>query len=110
MALNKESVERGIQILKEINGGRTLKLEYYVEREDDIFSTEYIYCIGEKYDGGFENLFTNVEDITSEHLQKWNELKNEIPNTSITKKLKEDDYPYFWRKGEKTNITRIGWF
>lgn len=110
MALDKESVKTGIQILKEINGGRTLKLEYYEKDEDDIFSTDYIYCVGEKYDGGYETVFTNVEDITPSQLKRWNELKSKVPNTSITDKVKEEDYPYFWKKQKKTNLTCIGWF
>lgn len=110
MALSKESVKAGIKILKKINSARTLKLKHYVKGEDDIFSLNYIYCIGEMSDGGFENVFTNVEDITPNQMELWEKLKGEVPNSSMTDKLEEDDYPYFWKKEKKTNITRIGWF
>lgn len=110
MALSKESVKASIKILKKISSARTLKLEHYVKGEDDIFSTNYIYCIGEMSDGGFEEVFTNIEDITPDQMELWERLKDEVPNSSMTNKLEEDDYPYFWKKEKKTNITRIGWF
>lgn len=112
MALDKDSVKLGISILKRINkGANVVKYENF-DRSTAYVDTSKIYCIDEKYDNGYENVFTNIENMTPEQNKLWDQLKEEVPNTSFRDKLKEKNYPSFaqWMKEKDKNITCIGWF
>ena len=112
MALDKDSVKLGISILKRINkGANVVKYERF-DRTISYVDTDKIFCVDEKYDDGYENVFTNIEDMTDEQRKLWNQLKKEVPNTSFMDKLEEKDYKSssLWQKDKDKNITCIGWF
>lgn len=112
MALNKDSVKLGISILNQINrGARVVRYERY-DRSTPYVDTKKIFCIDEKSDGGYENVFTNIEDMTDEQVKLWEQLKGEVPNSSFMDKLEEKDYPTSsrWMEEKDKNITSIGWF
>lgn len=112
MALDKDSVKLGISILKRINKGASVVRYETYDRENSYVDTDKIFCVGEKYDYGYDNVFTNVDNLTDEQRKLWNELKEEVPNSSFIDKLEEKDYPTssLWMKEKDKNITRIGWF
>ena len=66
----------------------------------------------EKYDNGYENVITNIENMTDEQMELWEELKGKVPNSSFMDKLEEKHYPSYkqWMNEKDRNITRIGWF
>ena len=66
MALDKDSVKLGISILKKINKGATVVKHELYDRSKSYVDTDTIYCVDEKYDNGYENVFTNIESITEE--------------------------------------------
>lgn len=112
MALDKDSVKLGISILKQINKGTSVVKYENFDRSTAYVDTNKIYCIGEKYDDGYENVFTNIENMTPEQIKLWDQLKKEVPNTSFRDKLEEKDYSSseVWMKEKNRNITCIGWF
>lgn len=112
MALDKDSVKLGISILKKINKGASVVRYENFDRKAAYVETSKIYCIDEKYDDGYESVFTNIENMTPEQIKIWDQLKEEVPNTSFRDKLEEKDYPSSaqWMKEKGRNITRIGWF
>lgn len=112
MALDKDSVKLGISILKKINKGASVVRYENFDRKTAYVDTSKIYCIGEKYDYGYENVFTNIENMTPEQIKIWDQLKEEVPNTSFRNKLKEKDYSSSaeWMNEKDRNITCIGWF
>lgn len=110
MALNKESVKLGISILKQINkDAYIVKYERY-DRSVSYVDTNKIFCVDEKYDDGYENVFTNIENMTDEQHKLWEQMKSEVPNSSFIKKLDEKDYRSFLQWVEEKDITCIGWF
>lgn len=112
MALDKDSVKLGISILKKINKGASVVRYENFDRKDAYVETSKIYCINEKYDDGYENVFTNIENMTPEQIKIWDQLKKEVPNTSFRDKLEYKNYPSSaqWMKEKDKDITCIGWF
>lgn len=112
MALDKDAVKSGISILKNINEGASVVKYENFDRKTAYVNTDKIFCLNEKYDGGYENVFTNIENMTPEQIKLWDQLKKEVPNTSFRDKLEEKDYPSSeqWIKEKDRNITCIGWF
>lgn len=112
MALDKDSVKLGISILRQINkSAYTVKYEI-ADRSVSYVDTNKIFCVGEKYDYGYENVFTNVENMTNEQRKLWKQLKDKTPNSSFMNKLEEKDYRSYsqWREEKDKDITCIGWF
>lgn len=112
MALDKESVKLAISILKKINKfANVVKYERY-DKSISYVDTNFIYCVGEMSDDGYENVITNIENMTSEQIRLWEELKDKVPNSSYMDKLEEKDFPSYslWLNKKEENITRIGWF
>ncbi len=110
MALNKESVKLGISILKQINkDAYTVKYEI-ADRSVSYVDTDKIFCVGAKYDDGYENVFTNVENMTDEQHKLWEQMKSEVPNSSFMNKLEEKDYRSYSQYRKDKDITCIGWF
>ena len=60
-----------------------------------------------KYDYGYENVFTNVKNMTNEQRKLWKQLKDKIPNSSFMNKLEEKDYRSYsqWREEKDKDIT-----
>lgn len=112
MALDKDAVKLGISILKKINKGASVVRYESFDHKTAYVDTNKIYCIGEKYDYGYENVFTNIENMTPAQIKIWDQFKEEVPNTSFRDKLEEKDYLSYaqWMKEKDKNITCIGWF
>ena len=82
MALDKDSVKLGISILKKINkGANVVKYENY-DLKTSYVDTDKIFCVDEKYDNGYENVITNIENMTDEQMELCEELKGKVPNSS----------------------------
>lgn len=101
MALSKESVKIGRKILEEVNpdGARTFvdfTPVYSNEAIEVAGSQDCIIGWSKKYDDGFGELFTNIKNIEPWQLDKFNELKEQVPNSSFCK--------------EENGVTRLGWF
>lgn len=112
MAINKDSIELGISILKQINRGAYVVRYEINDRSTSFVDTDKIFCIDEKADKGYECVFINIENMSEEQHKRWKQLKSEIPNSSFTSKLEEKDYPSYsqWLEVKEKNITCIGWF
>jgi hypothetical protein len=96
MALSKHSVQQAKKILKLINTHATIvEFEIY-DRNKEYNDLDLIYLVDKKADGGFESVFTHIENIGTVQLELWNEYKITIPNT--------------FTERTEGNITRIGWF
>lgn len=96
MALSKESVQQAKKILKMINTRATsVEFEVY-DRNREYNEPDIIYLVDKKADGGFESVFTHIENMGTVQRELWDEHKRDIPNT-FTEKTEGD-------------IIRIGWF
>lgn len=93
MALNAKAIEAAHKLLLEIGGGNGYVREYYKDEKHPHNTVMGHFPHG----GGWENIFMDVPNITDEQLQRFNEGKKAVPNTSF-----QDDL------GE--GVTRIGWF
>jgi len=90
MALSKSNVAKARNILIEVER---------IQDHDEVnpYRTGCIIGFGKKTDGGWENVYINVKDITPGQLRIFESRKEEIGNSSFCDK-KEGD------------ITRIGWY
>jgi hypothetical protein len=96
MALSKSSVQKAKEILKLINTrATTVEFEVY-DRNSEYNEPDILYLVDKKADGGFESVFTHIENIGTVLRELWDEHKRAIPNT-FTERTEGD-------------ITRIGWF
>lgn len=66
---------------------------------DEPLETGTVYGYDRKVDGGYENVFINVPDLTAEQKQAFEQQAKRIPNSSFCREIKE--HP---------ELTRIGWF
>lgn len=98
MALSKKDVEHAIKILKEICDyccvAKISERTWMYEEMPPM--PNIIVCLGEKEDGGFDNVYIEIKNMNADVLEKFHKRKNEIHNSPIERK---DD-----------EITRIGWF
>lgn len=99
MALSKDNVEKAWKILNNINPlAKNSFIEEVVKLDDEnSFKTDTILGYDPKSDGGWENIFMNVKNITPEQLEKFEQRKREVHNSSFN-------------KDEGNGITCIGWF
>lgn len=96
MALSSNSVQKAWHILNAINPkANNSFIESY--DEDDPLKENSIIGISPKSDGGWENVFINVKDITPVQEAIFELRKSEVFNSSF-------------KKNEGNGITRIGWF
>jgi len=98
MALSKQSVQQAKKILKIISpNAAILEIEIYRSYEKKKYEeVGYIYLLDEKADGGFENVFINIEDMNEVQREIWENHKNDVPNSCIDRTT--------------GNVTCIGWF
>ncbi|MFI5141931.1 MAG: hypothetical protein ACHQII_06205 [Bacteroidia bacterium] len=96
MALCKQAVEKAWYVLNTINPKANNSFICPHDKHDE-FKTDTIIGIDKKSDGGWENVFMNVKDITAEQLEIFEARKKEVPNSSFI-------------KDEGDGITCIGWF
>ncbi|QKX07775.1 hypothetical protein HN014_22510 (plasmid) [Aquimarina sp. TRL1] len=96
MGLSKRSVAKAKEILSEIIETDCIKELPYGKWECK--DTEIILCYDRKSDGGYENVFVNVKNISEDQKNHFNTRKKEIGNSSF---LKDPD---------ENNITTLGWF
>lgn len=98
MGLSKKSVENAWYILNDINHkANNSFIQSHSEFELPIENT--ILGYDKKSDGSWENVFMYIKNITKEQLEIFEIRKEEISNTSFTKKLKD----------EYSEYTCIGW-
>lgn len=97
MALSKSSVEKAWQILKAVNPDAHYSFIQQWDSEDHEWETDVILGVDRKIDGGWENVFMNIKNITPDQLALFNARKGEIHNSSFVKE-------------ESDGITCIGWF
>jgi hypothetical protein len=96
MALSKESVHQAKKILKLINTRAAVVAFEVYDRHREYNEPDIIYLVDEKADGGYESVFTHIENMGTVQRELWDEYKRTIPNT-FTERTEDD-------------ITRIGWF
>lgn len=99
MALSKKSVEKAVNILKEVypNYQAIGKFTNVNPYEEFPIIPGIIICLDEKIDGGCGNVYIDIEYISESALEVFHELRKQIPNSPIE------------RESGK-NKTRIGWF
>lgn len=99
MALSKDSVKKAIGILKEVYPDYQAvgKFENISTWKEFPVIPGIIICLDKKIDGGFENVYIDIEYIRESTLEAFRELKGKVHNSPIERE-----------NGE--NITRIGWF
>ena len=91
MALDQDSVKLGISILEKINkDAKVIKYRNY-DKSISYVDTNIIYCVGEKSDCGYENVFTNIENMTNEQLQLWLKLVEKVPYKYYMAVIAEED-------------------
>jgi hypothetical protein len=95
MALSKNSAQKAFSILSKLNGGS----EAFDIQNDVSLRTGIILVSDPKTDGGFESVALQIRNITTNQLEFFESRKKEVPNSSVVRKLEEDN-----------EITRIGWF
>lgn len=97
MALNQDNCIKAFHILKDIFGDYSnLWIEEY--DENNPLQMDAIIGLDRKADGGWENVFVNVRDITQEQLALFHKRKSEVVNS------------YFIAKQSNSDVTRIGFF
>jgi hypothetical protein len=96
MALSSNSVQKAWSILNTINPkANNSFIESY--DEENPLKEDAIIGISPKSDGGWENVFINVKDITPEQEAIFEQRKSEVFNSSF-------------KRNEENGITRLGWF
>lgn len=94
MALSAFSVDKAYEILLKVVPEMQHGL---LGDEAHIIRTGWIRAISQKEDGGCESVFADVQDITPEQLQTFDELSKRLSNTVLQEDM-------------GNGITRIGWF
>ncbi len=96
MALSKKTVQEACKILKAVqpNIGKLRSVQLHTPEAEQ---QNAILGYDRKSDGGWENIWMNVKDITLDQLYLFDRLKDNIRNTSYI-------------KSEKNGITEIGWY
>lgn len=94
MALPKSEVAKAIAIFRMIEPGAPKKEWVRGCDEDEL---HWIIMQDEKYDGGYEALVINIQDITEAQVKIWNDNRKSVHNTSYEKRL-------------PNNVTRLGFF
>ncbi len=87
MALSKDSVAIAIDILGSVMGQ---ELPAYVEVINDasIATPNIIILNDPNPDGGVDSVYVNIENLTENQLELFEERATEIPNRSLIKKSK----------------------
>jgi len=96
MALSESSVLKAWRILNEINPAANNSFISHYD-EDEPLRLDAIIGYDRKSDGGWENVFINVRNISQEQLETFKSRAREIPNS-------------FFIDDKGNGITRIGWF
>lgn len=99
MAIAKNNVKLACNILLKVFpnclGVITLqKKSYYIEIE---FPKNFIICWDKKADGGFENIYIEVGQVSEEQNELFESLKKKVPNSAVVRKL-------------DNGLIHIGWF
>lgn len=107
MALSFESVKKAYTVFNELKTVIKLDTPSWPEdmsewnREDkENPKLNTVFGWDKKYDNGWENLVFFVKNPPIELLEKFDELKSMVPNTSMCKPYKENN----------SNVWIFGWF
>jgi hypothetical protein len=85
MALSSSSCLKAISVFETI--APVTNSHPLFRTEENQYDENVVLGIGFKADGGWENLFINVRDITTEQLDIWQTVKKEIPNSSSQREV-----------------------
>jgi hypothetical protein len=106
MALSFNSVQKAYEVFNQIKkiiplgiGAFPEDMEEWPDENKTNPPLNQVYGWGRKYDNGWESICFFVENPTEELKEKFNELKDTVPNSSICK-------PYF----RNESIWCFGWF
>lgn len=97
MALSKESVKTAWHILHAVNPNARNSFIKQWDKEYNEFETDVILGADKMSDGGWENVFMHVKNITPAQMALFNARKAEVPNSDLIQE-------------EPDGITCIGWF
>ena len=97
MALSREGYQRAKAILEDVVSiqGKTFLPGFIIKSSEDEWKTGYL-ILDNPHNGGYEAVWTNIVNPTQEQIDKFNERKGEIGNSSIQE-----------RKGD---VVCFGWF
>ena len=100
MALSFDSVKKAFKVFNQLELENICSFppdfEEIDEGEKENPVEEKTYGIDKKCDNGWENLFFFKKNPSKEFMQKWEELKDTVPNSSFCKDYKENpEYKIF---------------
>ncbi|MBE7174696.1 MAG: hypothetical protein INR73_29265 [Williamsia sp.] len=98
MALSKESVAKAIKILRKIDPQITNPAIVEFREEVDDLRPNVIFGVDPKIDGGWENVFINVVNLSADKRAEFGHERRKIYNS------------YFINQLPDSNVTRLGWF
>lgn len=94
MALSFEAVKIAFQVFNklELKDIRSFPPEFYdlSEHEQKNPREECTYGIDRKSDNGWENLFFFKKSPSKDFIERWNSLKDQVPNSSFEKLYEEN--------------------
>ena len=104
MALSFEAVKQAFKVMNQLDLQeiRSFPPDFYnhvEEHEQKSPIGDKTYGIDQKADGGWEKLFFFKKNPSPEFVAKWEELKDTVPNSSFSRKHKENE-----------EYTIFGWF
>ena len=95
MALSRESYIKAKQILEDVAEVGNSFLAGKEATKENEWQVGYL-LLDNPHNGGYESVWTNIENATEEQIEKFNRRKEEVPNSSIL--------------DMKGNVTCFGWF
>ena len=96
MALSRESYIKAKEILEDVsNVGKSFLPGFEIKSPEDEWKTGYL-ILDNPHNGGYEAVWINIENPTKEQIEKFNQRKGEIGNSSILTK--------------KGDLVCFGWF
>lgn len=103
MALSFDSVKKAYKVMNELKLTEIQSFppewNYVEDYEKEEPIEDKTYAAGKKADNGWENLFFFKKNPSNEFIEKWNSLKNNVPNSSF---MQVHD--------ENSEFTCFGWF
>lgn len=94
MALSRESYIKAKQILEDVAEEKSFLAGKTATKENE-WQVGYL-MLDNPHNGGYESVWTNIENATPEQIEKFNRRKHEVPNSSIL--------------DTKGSVTCFGWF
>ena len=99
MALSRSSVATAVKVLQQIDPTAKNNVPQKLPKKHavtDQYQQHVILGLDRKEDGGWEQVFVTIEDMTAAQRQQWEELQGSIRNTSYMDEI--------------GTVTQIGWY